>query len=601
MTPNEETINPQVENRFDLIISGQLCDGYRFRVFDLQNNFISAASSSTKMPTKKIFSIQNINISQDMFTINSNELQNGDAIQFLAGTVLPTPLVANRNYYVGNFTFGRFNIFNNKADINDKSKIINITDVGSGGTHTISFETPLYNGEKLSIMLDKNKLQAGNDYKWAVELFAEEIRCSISPSSKTISSVSTESDTLTVSSMSGITAGSSINFKATSQAEMPEPLQMNTTYFVGSISGSTFKLFNYRDDALTGTSPIDITKAGTGTLTAYINATSFTATNHNLTTGDTVYVFGSNPSPLQQYTKYYVRKLDNDHIALFNYIEGARNDAGRIGIMSTGSYSFTVSNVAESEQIPFSAYDDPIVTFKTETITQQSHVFKPIYEHPQGVMVVSFRALMRSIGTAELDIDSGLQENTRLEYEFDGLLNGNIYAVKFIINTKVNQTYETDWVQFPVEYPTPNLGVTPTATNHPENASVLVEWGGIKQVIGESNGDMEFVKDFALLGNHGLKLFPDAYLVYQNLDIKKGSSPPVFWWNPCSGDFTGKIMRAENSLTGAYIEIGYNGVNFYRVINGITFNNAPMTITSDYLYMIGVTASSLIVNVIGNA
>lgn len=113
-------------------------------------------------------------------------------------------------------------------------------------------------------------------------------------------------------------------------------------------------------------------------------------------------------------------------------------------------------------------------------------------------------------------------------------------------------------------------------------------------------GDYEWVDPFVREGNIGLKLLSDSYLVFSDLDIHKGSSPPMFWWNPCEAGFTGVIVRTENTNTGEYIEVGYNGVNFYRDINGIVFNNARQDLNPDLLYQIGMTQEELIVTVIGN-
>ena len=113
-------------------------------------------------------------------------------------------------------------------------------------------------------------------------------------------------------------------------------------------------------------------------------------------------------------------------------------------------------------------------------------------------------------------------------------------------------------------------------------------------------GEYEWVDPFVRERNIGLKLFSDSYLVFSDLDIHKGSSPPMFWWNPCEARFTGVILRTENTNTGEYIEIGYNGVNFYRDINGIVFNNARQDLNPDLLYQIGMTHDELIVTIIGN-
>ena len=88
---------------------------------------------------------------------------------------------------------------------------------------------------------------------------------------------------------------------------------------------------------------------------------------------------------------------------------------------------------------------------------------------------------------------------------------------------------------------------------------------------------------------------PYSRLIFSNLDIKLGSSPPMFWWQPTNSNFRGVIMRTENSLTGDYIEVGYNGTNFYKEVNGVVFNNAPMAISNTNIYFIAVTLDELFI------
>lgn len=510
MQPNESTINPQTTTKFSLIIGGQTCIAYRFLVYDLQNNLISAASTNRTVTTMR-YNITGINILQDMFIIASNDLYNGEEIEFFTDGTLPRPLQTGKSYYVGNVEFGRFNIFLTKQEALNGTNKIDIID-GGDGNHNISVKTPLYDGDTLEIYLSANKLSAGNTYKWQVELFANDLN---------VTSVDVTNNTLTIP-------------------------------------------------------------------------------NHNLVTGDMIYVSATTlPAPLTSYTVYYVRKIDSNTIALFLNIEGARNDAGRIDITSAGA-GVVISNIAISEQIVFMAYDDPIVIFEPEIINQQSYRFKPIYNHPQGVMISNFTAYIRSEQNPELITSSGLQENIRLEYTFDGLLNGSVYDVKFVINTKANQEYSTPWVPFAVDYASPNLGLTPDIENNEASASIIMRWSGIKQIIGDPVGDMEFIDNFVVQGNTGLLITSDAYLVFSGLNIQAGSSPPMFWWNPVQDNFEGRIMRCDNTITGEYIEIGYNGTNFYRTINGITIDNAPVRIYPQFVYMIGLTLDQLIVNVIGN-
>ena len=808
MTPNDETIDPKEDNTFQCIINGQRCIAYRFRVYDMQNNLYTKASTDREGALKR-FPILDINVIRDEFLIGTNELSNGDEIRFHSDDILPEPLKEDTPYYVGNFNFGIFKVYETKEDALNEENEVNILSLGSGNPEVI-FPTILYNGDNLDIVVEKDIFEAGNDYKWQVDLYAKDmnleffkyrvvsidtsantwnvydangshtgdpvsvfatktwptnteknktyyIRKKVETSTEgyTVLSVNISDNTLNIGQNHELKNGDAV--KVTSTGELPGGLTADTLYYVRkkTITDETIERDEYiylydteahaKDTAKTD-GLIDLTNAGSGTITVrgdnpvvylydtYEHAVDTTKTtglidvnsagegdiylltgiatskNHNLTTGDTVYLETDSvlPMPFETYHLYYVRKIDVDKIALFNYIEGARNDAGRIvpydlggeanttdstatvkdfekktdngnyilihlnedvpvdasdlqlewiaddgtttgkiavgknatidgysctftsftygiGTSETqeikvtvdkaftentlinislwklyykGRQNFRMSNVVVSEQIPFLVYDRPTITLETTTIDRQSYTFVPTYSHPQEVGISSFEAFLMTDDLVQET--SGLQEGKKLEWTFDGMLSGNTYYVKFVIHTNVNQTYDTGYIPFSVEYLSPDLGISPTVENLENMSAINMQWSGIKQIIGDMYGEYEWVDPFVREGNIGLKLFSDSYLVFSDLDIHKGSSPPMFWWNPCEAGFTGVILRTENTNTGEYIEIGYNGVNFYREINGIVLNNARQDLNPDLLYQIGMTQEELIVTVIGN-
>ncbi len=85
---------------------------------------------------------------------------------------------------------------------------------------------------------------------------------------------------------------------------------------------------------------------------------------------------------------YYIRKIDKDNIALFEYIDGARNDAGRVEVTAPAAgTSLYIYNGVQSEHAIFDSYNSPSLILKSEIITSHTFTWKPTYSHPQGVMV----------------------------------------------------------------------------------------------------------------------------------------------------------------------------------------------------------------------
>lgn len=117
---------------------------------------------------------------------------------------------------------------------------------------------------------------------------------------------------------------------------------------------------------------------------------TYKVANHNLVTGDSIFVFssGSLPAELTAWKLYYIRRIDKDNIALFEYIDGAKNDAGRVEVTAPADgATLSIYNGVQSEHIVFDVYDSPTLSLTSEEITGHEYTWKPEYSHPQGVMV----------------------------------------------------------------------------------------------------------------------------------------------------------------------------------------------------------------------
>lgn len=292
-----------------------------------------------------------------------------------------------------------------------------------------------------------------------------------------------------------------------------------------------------------------------------------TSTNHNFETGDMVYV-KTTASDFSDFTPYYVGKFTKDTFALYGYLEGARNDSGRLGESASSSTNITVSSVGISEQCIFKAYSDIVLTLDSKRIDNYIFKFIPTYTQNEGLIINSFEVEYYSDFNAT-PISSGKMYSSKLEYEIDGLLSGHTYYVRFSVINSMGQKAQTDYIPFDVSYATTSLGVQPTVYNNSENSCIDVEWDGITQIAGSvTGGDYEYVDNYRYVGNTALSLSAGSSLKYKNIECLEGASLPMFNWEPKSSEWKGTIFRMDNSETGDYIELKYEDGVFYLNTNG---------------------------------
>lgn len=334
---------------------------------------------------------------------------------------------------------------------------------------------------------------------------------------------------------------------------------------------------------------------------------TYKVANHNLVTGDSIFVFssGSLPAELTAWKLYYIRRIDKDNIALFEYIDGAKNDAGRVEVTAPADgATLSIYNGVQSEHIVFDVYDSPTLSLTSEEITGHEYTWKPEYSHPQGVMVNHWEAFIADPNSAESDIvSSGDVYSSKIEWKYDGLMSGTTYWVWFKIVTNIGQTYYSPRVPFRVVYSDVSVGMVPSATNSEDESHILVRWSSLIENIGKITGDYSFI-DYLDKPNNGLYLHAGAELSYEELKVNaEESSVPMFMWTPRSSDFNGVIMKAENSLTTETLEIGYDSTLqcFWFSINGNEPRyNAVHAIYPNTSYAIGMAGEQLVVNVVGN-
>lgn len=470
--------------------------------------------------------------------------------------------------------------------------------IAEASTDRINLDSIKYNGDAVSVPIAANSLVAGNQYKWNIDMYGRDVTASTIATALTVSSVDTTNYRFTIAS-GALKNGSVVCVSATTT--MPAPIEAGVTYYAACEDGtvdSTAVVFVYLYDSYTKavnmTDPIQITSAGSGTIKIIVND-PFVCNNHNFETGDTVFIDtvpNELSSTMSTFKQYYVRKIDKDRFRIYNYLEGAKNNDGSVAMPYGDGFNIKFSNVAVSEYVLFKAYSVPTITFVSTTITSPSYMFSPVYNHPEGIIVNHFKVLIRNDYNDDI-FESETVYRSKLEYQYDELLNGHTYYVKFDITNNVGQENSTGYTPFEINYSASSIGVQPVATNMEDNACVNVSWPEITQIVGSLAGSKEYISDYVSTGNYGLHLMADSLLRYSGLNKTESGSLPMFGWSPATSDWSGTIFKMSSTATGKQFELSYASGYFYVSIDGVRQVVLHKQIVAKKYYYIGIVGSSV--------
>lgn len=224
----------------------------------------------------------------DIATAAAHGLANGQAIKVASATTLPDPLVAGTVYYAGTLTTNTFKFYTTYSNAINETSAIDLTDTGTGThtmtpevyTHTITpsssstpnFHTILFSDGTCDRRLigavpmslafgcniDNKRMNLSADFT--------AIRREFNDATPTGTFTAATTDIITQNAH-GYSAGHAVRL-TNSGGALPAGLSAGTTYYVGSITTNTYKLYTTFVDAVGATNPVDITGTGTGTHTA---------------------------------------------------------------------------------------------------------------------------------------------------------------------------------------------------------------------------------------------------------------------------------------------------------------------------------------------
>ena len=320
-----------------------------------------------------------------------------------------------------------------------------------------------------------------------------------------------------------------------------------------------------------------------------------TVANHNLNSGDIVYIQSTAtvPAGTSEFTLYYIGRISSNELALYDTYESAKIDGTKVNLTSVGSGTITISNIAISVQVKFFANSTPTLVLASTPLTEQSEEFVPVYTQAESILVTYFNAYLYD-SDGNLEEESGQIFSSDVRYTFTGLRSGFSYKVQFVAVNARSQSSDTGLVDFDVTYAIPSIGIQPSVTNQENRSSVLLEWDNIVQIVGSITGSSSYVPDFMEVGNTALNITSGSLLEFTGLTIENDQTLAFIWYPDTTG-YNDDIVKLENTTSGDYLTVAYDGTKFYRDINGIIFNEPAQALVANQVYLIAITSQKLFI------
>lgn len=218
------------------------------------------------------------------------------------------------------------------------------------------------------------------------------------------------------------------------------------------------------------------------------------------------------------------------------------------------------------------------------TVTAQAYEFVGTYTQAQSIPLKQWYYILYDSNTVELE-RSDISYSGNVKHTFDGFISGQTYKIKGFAETQDNTTIESTTYTFAVTYSGSTITTQSTATLSCNTTAVQIDWGSIVQIIGAITGTYSYTSNFIYTGNYGLHLDSGSYVTF-SVNI-----PSIFTghhvFKPDSISYVGDIYELNNSGTGNYFKVGYNGTSFYKNIDGNTQAYLPSyTLTTNYFLII---------------
>lgn len=269
-------------------------------------------------------------------------------------------------------------------------------------------------------------------------------------------------------------------------------------------------------------------------------------------------------------TLYYINIFSGNRMRFYTNREAALQNSN-LNVVPYNKVSGKIGKAyGVSPLVPLVLIIPPLLKLNVPSpITVPNYEFVPTWQYfgaTQTIVIKHWKATLYNDSGKEIDT-SGDVYNGNLKYTFQTLLlSDNNYKVKYEVYDNNGYYYSTGLVDVKVFYETATSNFVPTLEVDCYDTSMKVDWSGAHNVKGVlSKGEPEYLDDYIVDGNYGLRLPKDVSLTY-NVDMPQNQMP-TFVWEPGSVNYDGEIVRFTSDTQELIVSYNNSTKTLYYTLN----------------------------------
>lgn len=269
-------------------------------------------------------------------------------------------------------------------------------------------------------------------------------------------------------------------------------------------------------------------------------------------------------------TLYYINIFSGNRMRFYTNREAALQNSN-LNVVTYNKISGKIGKAyGVSPLVPLVLIIPPLLKLNIPSpITVPNYEFVPTWQYfgaTQTIVIKHWKATLYNDSGKEIDT-SGDVYNGNLKYTFQTLLlSDNNYKVEYEVYDNNGYYYSTGLVDVKVFYETATSNFVPTLEVDCYDTSMEVDWSGAHNVRGVlSKGEPEYLDDYIVDGNYGLRLPKDVSLTY-DVDMPQNQMP-TFVWEPGSVNYDGEIVRFTSDTQELVVSYNNSTKTLYYTLN----------------------------------